>query len=513
MAKSLASFGPPVKNYLDPPDSTWQLSRFWFLRFLGLIYTVAFSVLVNQWLPLLGADGLLPVDLFLDRVRQQHGGGAFWQLPTLFWLDHSDAFMLALAWIGLGLSLLLLLGLANAVQLFALWLLYLSFCNVGQTFYAFGWEILLLETGFLAVFLAPLKSLSPFWPKQAPIALFWLYRWLLFRLMFGAGLIKIRGDECWRQLTCLFHHFETQPIPNALSWYFHHLPPAVLKAGVLFNHFAELIVPFFYFAPRRLRHWAGAVTVLFQTTLILSGNLSWLNWLTIALCIPLFDDRCLARLSPSAIGDKLSPITALPAGSRHRLLAAALVVLIAYLSIDPALNLVSARQRMNSSFDRLNLVNTYGAFGSVGQERLEIVLEGTAAANADSAATWRPYTFKGKPGDPNSRPPLIAPYHLRLDWQIWFAAMSDYRRHPWLVHFVYKLLRDDAGALSLLGENPFPDGPPRFIRARLYRYRFAPPEAPANRWWTRQLVGTYLPPLAADNPALQQVLAAFGWRY
>ena len=260
----LHSLWPTLKNYLDQPGVSWQLSRFWFLRFLGLIYTVAFMVLVNQMQPLIGSRGLLPVELFLARVSQQYGGEALWKLPSLFWLDHGDGFMLTLAWIGLGLSLLLLFGLANAVQLFALWLLYLSFCNVGQIFYGFGWEILLLETGFLAIFLCPLTTFSPLRRPTSPIALFWLYRWLLFRLMFGAGLIKVRGDECWRLLTCLRYHFETQPIPHALSWYFHQLPPSLLKAGVLFNHFAELIVPWFYFAPRPLRHGAGIITILFQ---------------------------------------------------------------------------------------------------------------------------------------------------------------------------------------------------------------------------------------------------------
>jgi hypothetical protein len=483
---------------------SYWLTRALFLRGLGLIYAVAFLILVRQFIPLAGEGGILPAPLFLEGVAQGYGPGlpSWLNLPTLMWLDCGDAFVLGLAWLGLGLSLLLLCGLANAPLLLVLWAIYLSFVHAGQLFYSFGWEILLLETGFLAVFLCPL------WRGAAPPAkaLIWLLRWVLFRLMLGAGLIKLRGDPCWWDLSCLFYHYETQPLPNPLSWYFHQLPARFQQGSVLFNHLVELVAPWFFFGPRRLRHLAGLLTIAFQASLILSGNLSWLNYLSIVLCVACFDDQALARFLPARWA---GPPQAPEESRLRRGLRRGLVALVLYLSIDPTLNLLSPRQAMNASFDPLHLVNTYGAFGSVGQRRPEIILEGTADSVLTDTTRWLPYEFPGKPGDPQRRPPLVSPYHYKLDWQLWFAAMSEYRHQPWLVHYVYLLLIGDQGAQSLLEHNPFPDQSPRFIRAQRYEYRFARPGQPG--WWEREYLGAYLPPLSADNPALLEALTRFGW--
>lgn len=490
---------------VEPANSSYWLTRTLFLRCLGLIYAVAFLILTQQFIPLVGERGILPVPLFLEQVTQTYGPGlsSWLNLPTLMWLDCSDTFMLGLAWLGLGLALLLLCGVANVPLLLALWALYLSFCHVGQLFYSFGWEILLLETGFLALFLCPLWR-TPVPPAKA---LIWLLRWVLFRLMLGAGLIKLRGDPCWRDLSCLIYHYQTQPLPNPLSWYFHQLPVWFQMGSVLFNHLVELIVPWFFFGPRRFRHLAGLLTILFQASLILSGNLSWLNYLSIVLGIACFDDAALAPLLPHRWMP--APLQIKEEGRLRRTLLNGLVILILYLSIGPVLNMLSPRQAMNASFDPLHLVNTYGAFGSVGQQRPEIILEGTADSVLTDTTRWLPYEFRGKPGDLQRRPPLVSPYHYKLDWQMWFAAMSDYRHQPWLVHYVYLLLVGDAGALSLLGNNPFGEAPPHFIRAELYEYRFARPGQPD--WWEREYLGVYLPPLAADDPALLAALARFGW--
>src|SRR3989449_480615 len=245
-------------------------TRFWFQRALAGIYLMAFLIAANQFIPLLGEHGLLPVRLYLPLT-------SFAQAPSLFWWDPSDRFVTTAIWCGVGLSVLALTGLSErwnslfsaSVWLLS-WVLYLSLVNVGQVFYGFGWEMILLETGFLAIFLGA---------AQPPRLVFWMLLWELFRIMFGAGMIKMRGDPCWRDLTCLYYHYETQPLPNPLSWYFHHFPPWWHRACVLFTHFAELIVPWFLFAPwRRVRAVAGLLTVYFQFTLILSGNLSWLNY-------------------------------------------------------------------------------------------------------------------------------------------------------------------------------------------------------------------------------------------
>jgi len=303
-------------------SSGYHLTRFAVLRWLGAMYLVAFLVSFFQLRGLIGQNGILPAAWFLSDVREQLGAGASWTLPTLFWLDHSDGFMVGAAGLGALLGALAMFGLSNAAVFAVLWLLYLSLIHVGQTFYSFGWEILLLEVGFLAIFLAPVRKLGPLAPARVPVPVIWLLRWLAFRLMFGAGLIKVRGDDCWTDLTCLQFHYETQPNPSPLSWYFHHLPPAVHIAGVLFNHFVELIVPWGMLGPRRVRNVAGILLVVFQVTLILSGNLSFLNWLTIGVCLSCFDDAALLRIIPrlyrSAIERRLASVQAAPAESKLR---------------------------------------------------------------------------------------------------------------------------------------------------------------------------------------------------
>jgi hypothetical protein len=485
------------------PPSYW-LTRFLFLRLLGLVYTVAFLVILDQWPPLLGSRGLLPAHDFLDAVGAQHGRSLSTVLsaPTLFWIDASDGAFRAAGLFGLALSLLVLLGIANAPMLLALWALYLSFVNAGQIFYGYGWEMLLLETGFLAVFLAPLGRPWPF-PPRAPASpvVIGLLRWLTFRLMFGAGLIKLRGDPCWRDLTCLAFHYETQPNPNPLSWYLHQLPPWFHRLEVLFNHAVELIAPLFVFGPRRARHVAGGLVVLFQALLILSGNLSFLNWLTIAVALACFDDGLLERFLPTGLRTRLEERVAGGEESKARGIAGyALAVVVGLLSVNPVLNLLSPGQVMNTSFDPFGLVNTYGAFGSVGRERYEIVLEGTDSAAPASDADWRAYEFPCKPGDPERRPCWISPYHYRLDWQMWFAAMPGAGTERWLVRLVAKLLDGDPAVRALLAPGAFEDHPPRLIRARYYRYAFTR-RGEGTAWWRRTLVGEYLPPLSREDLA------------
>ncbi len=453
-------------------------SRFVFERALAALYLVGFLVAANQFVPLLGQRGLLPVSRFTQFVP-------FRASPSLFYLSPTDTAFRVCAWVGVGLAVLTLIGwpqqrgsVVSAVVWASMWLLYLSFVNVGQTFYGFGWETLLLESGFVAIFLGGWTTTPSMW-------LVWLYRWLLFRVMFGAGLIKIRGDSCWRDLTCLNYYFETQPIPNPLSWYAHWLPEGVHNAGVAFNHFVELIVPFGYFAPQPFATIAGLLTIGFQGVLIVSGNLSWLNWLTVALCIPTLDDRLLSWL----------PIT-LPRLQEpdiiHRGAIYVLAAGVCALSIAPTLNMLSPRQVMNTSFEPLHLVNTYGAFGSITRTRYEIVIEGS-----DDQSTWREYEFKGKPGDPSRPAPQIAPYHLRLDWLMWFAAFSPRPQDEWFVALLQHLLQGDEAILSLLKTNPFPDHAPRYLRARYYRYWFttADQRRQTGRWWNRELVSEYVPPI------------------
>jgi hypothetical protein len=456
-------------------------SRFLFERGLALVYLIAFIVVVNQFIPLLGERGLLPVPRFIAAVP-------FRLSPSLFYLRATDGVFRAAGWLGILLSLVALVGLVYhrsgitaGIVWGLLWLLYLSFVNVGQTFYGFGWESLLLEAGFFTIFAGA--------GNIAPAALLnWIYRWTLFRLMFGAGLIKIRGDACWLDLTCLDYFYETQPMPNALSWYFHWLPRPILHGGVVFNHVAELIVPFAYFLPQPFAGIAGLITIVFQLTLIIGGNLSWLNWLTVVLALTTLDHRFLSWLPV--------PVPSLqPMPSGQRVMTYVLGLLVAVLSIPPTVNMLSPNQVMNTSFNPLHLVNTYGAFGSITKERYEIAIEGTDAATVDEQTEWREYQFKGKPGDPARRPAQIAPYHLRLDWLMWFAAMGRAEDEPWFAELMVKLLQGQQDAVGLLADNPFPDHPPRWIRARMYRYTFTTraEHHATGRWWNRELVREYFP--------------------
>jgi hypothetical protein len=309
--------------------------------------------------------------------------------------------------------------------------------------------------------------------------------------MFGAGLIKLRGDPCWRDLTCLDYYFETQPMPNGLSWFFHWMPAGVHRTGVLVNHAVELVVPFFYFGPQPIASVAAALTIAFQLALIVSGNLSWLNWLTLVLCVPLIEDRWWSWI----------PVTAPsvpPAAPAYRMTIYVLAIGVALLSIRPMRNLLSPTQMMNFSFNPLHLVNTYGAFGSITRTRYEIVVEGTDDAVVTDQTQWKEYEFKGKPGNPMKRPRQFAPYHLRLDWLMWFAAMPRSPRNPWFATFVGKVLDGDRDAIGLLEANPFPNRPPRYVRALYYRYRFTTSEErrATGAWWKRDLVGEYLRPVS-----------------
>ncbi len=489
-------------------QSRYALLRVALLRGIGFIYAVAFAILVFQQEPLIGAQGLLPAADFLDWVRGALGSRAqgFLRLPSLFWLSASDATLSAAALLGLCLSLLVLAGLANAPLLLALWALYLSFVHVGQIFYGYGWESLLCEAGFLAIFLAPPLDPRPLPTKSpAPELVIVLYRWLLFRVMFGAGLIKIRGDSCWTELTCLVYHYETQPNPNPLSVYFHRLPLLVHQAGALFNHLVELVAPFGVFGPRRVRLLAGALIVAFQIVLIASGNLSFLNWLTIVIALACFDDGVLTRLCPARMRERArhSELAAPPSRARRATIIG-LAVVVGLLSFNPLLNLLSPRQAMNASFDPFLLVNTYGAFGSVSRERLEVVLQGTNDERLGPETRWLEYEFPCKPGDPTRRPCLISPYHYRLDWQMWFLQFEPGEPPPWFVHLAAKLLAGDRLVATLLAKDPFAGRAPRFIRAVSYRYRFSRPGEAG--YWQREYLGEFMRPLSRSDPDLLRYL-------
>jgi hypothetical protein len=418
---------------------------------------------------------------------------SFWRTPSIFHLRYSDRLFAGVSWFGAALSAAVVVGAADLVPLWAaipmwltLWVLYLSIVNVGQAWYSFGWESLLLESGFLMIFLGN-DRVAP------PVLTLWIARLLLFRVEFGAGLIKMRGDPCWRDLTCLYYHHETQPMPGPLSWFFHHLPKPLHRIEVAGNHFAQLVVPFGLFAPQPIASAAGAIIVVTQLWLVMSGNFAWLNWVTIVLAFSAIDDSSAALLLPVPAH---LPLSAPP--SWFAALVVAFAVAVLFLTYWPVRNMLSSRQRMNMSFNPFHLVNTYGAFGSIGRTRREVVIEGTDEPRITAHTVWKEYEFKGKPGVVGRLPRQWAPYHLRLDWLMWFAAISPGYAQPWLTPFLQRLLRNDRAALHLLRHNPFPESPPRYVRAQLYQYRFTTPaELRRDRvWWHRTLEGRYVAPMA-----------------
>ncbi|WP_135366384.1 lipase maturation factor family protein [Halosimplex halophilum] len=491
-----------------PWGGEFQVARLLLQRGIAATYLVAFLVAARQFRPLAGEDGLLPLGQYVERYE-------FREKPSLFYYLDSDRALAVGAWLGVALAAAALLGLPGRFGLgaylavwTAMWALYLSFVNAGGTFYGFGWESMLCEAGFLAIFLG-----AP--DLVAPAVVVYLFRWVEFRNMLGAGLIKIRGDDCWRDLTCMDYHYETQPMPNPLSWVAHRLPDRFHRVEVLCNHVVELLVPVLYFGPPRVAAAAGLATVGFHLWLMLTGNFAFLSFLSIVLAGSLFADAVVAGALPAGLSLPVPDPGALaPLPLWFQVAVAALVVLVAALSYYPVRNMVSSSQAMNRAFDPLNLVNTYGAFGSITRTRYEIVVQGTDDAVVTDDTEWETYEFPGKPTDPGRLPPQWAPYHLRLDWQLWFAAMAPSpARHPWFVHFLAKLLAGDDGARSLLRTDPFPDEPPEHVRALRYRYEFTDlgELRETGRWWRRERVGTYYGPVSLDDSRFRLQLQRRGW--
>lgn len=479
-----------MTDWFSVPD--YRLARFVIERGLGAIYLLAFVCVLNQFPALLGERGLLPVPRLLRGLR-------FRDEPTLFRLHYSDHLLRVVGWAGVLLAGALVLGLPQTGPLWLpmlawliLWLLYVSIVNVGQRFYSFGWESLLLEAGFLAIFLGN-ASTAP------PLVVLLLFRWLVFRVELGAGLIKLRGDRCWRELTCMDFHHETQPMPGPLSWYFHRLPRRLHRIEVLGNYAAQLVAPFMLFLPQPVAAVGSLLIIATQAYLIVSGNYAWLNALTLVIAFAGLPDSWIGRLVPGSV----SEASFLPLPYWFVACVLLLAGTVAVLSYWPVRNLIGPYQRMNYSFNRLHLVNTYGAFGSVTRQRHEVVLEGTDSVVLSNSAVWREYEFRGKPGDPRRRPPQFAPYHLRLDWLMWFAALSPRYAEDWLLPLVRQLLQNDPAVTRLLRRTPFPATPPHWIRGQLYHYRFTTwaERRATGAWWVRELVANYFPPVTLPHDA------------
>jgi hypothetical protein len=468
-------------------------------RLLGVVYFMAFWSLSRQVVGLIGHDGILPAHTYMDNVRawasaEQLGFDRFRLLPTLCWISTGDAFLEALCAGGAALASLLVVGVAPGVVLPLLWLTYLSLSVVGQDFLSFQWDALLLEAGFLAIFIVPAVRRERLRDAADPPRLgVWLLLWLLFRLMVGSGAVKLAsGDPTWRSLTALTFHYETQPIPTPVSWYAHHLPVWFHKASTAAVLGTELLAPLLILGPRRSRVLACVLLVGLQTLMVLTGNYAFFNLLAASLCVFLLDDRALARFW------RARPVRAASRLRRGVVIAAAAVTLptsalefARTLGIDvTALSPVTAIAALISPF---RSVNRYGLFANMTTTRPEIIVEGS-----DDGLQWKRYDFRYKAGDLKRRPPWVAPHQPRLDWQMWFAALGGYETEPWFRNFCVRLLEGSPDVLRLLERNPFPGRPPRYVRAVLHRYRFSDVSArrDAGVWWTDERLSDYSPVLS-----------------
>src|SRR5438105_12458058 len=483
-----------------PPTYFW--ARRWFLRALGLIYLIAFVSLWIQVDGLVGSNGVSPLNQFLPAVYERFGSTAYSLLPTLCWVDSSNGFLHFLCGGGVVLSLLLILGIAPVLSLVVLFIFYLSLTIAGQTFLSFQWHILLLETGFLSIFLAPWRL----WPRElmwwlgsatsataSPVsrAGLFLLKVLLFKLTLMSGVVKLTsGDDCWWNLTALDYHYWSQPLPTMFGWWADQSPGWFKHFSVAFCLVVEIIVPFFIWAPRRPRLIAAGLMIFLQVVIAITGNYCFFNLLTIALCLVLIDDATLVRKYATVIDRR---------DSRQLSIFGAIVMIIVSLPINAWLIFNAFRpdaqwpRRLASPYEHLEpfrLVNTYGLLRATTMARREIVIEGSA-----DGIDWLPYEFKWKPGNLKRAPGWCAPHQPRLDWQMWFAALGTAKQNPWFIRLAICLLEGKRDVTQLFAHDPFPNQPPRYVRAILYRYRFttANERGQTGAWWRREGRGEYLP--------------------
>jgi hypothetical protein len=499
----------PVRFWLAKPSGprTYTFSRWLFLRLLGLIYLLAFGSLWLQIEGLLGPQGILPVGDYLPLVEKHLGSQAYWRLPTFSWLSPDHGLLQAQCGAGVALALLLLCDVASLPATIGLWALYLSLSVVGREFLSYQWDALLLETGFLAMFLAP-RRWFPSWTHQPPAsrAAVWLARFLLFKLMFSSGLVKLlSGDVTWRNLTALDIHYQTQPLPTWIGWYAHQLPAAFQHASVLIMFVIELAMPWLIFAPRRLPLLAALGFSSLMVLISATGNYCFFNLLTVVLCLLLVDDETWLRgwprrwpiRPPEASAPKPKPpwrwaLRGAVFGGLFLLSASAMLTRLA-----PVQALPSPALWLLEWAGPLRTFNAYGLFAVMTTTRHEIVVEGSL-----DGLDWRAYEFKWKPGDVRRRPGFVAPHQPRLDWQMWFAALGSFEQNPWFHAFLARLLQGSPPVLGLLAANPFPAHPPLYVRAVFYEYRFTTLDQhrQAGAWWRREKVGMYCTRLSLRHP-------------
>jgi predicted DCC family thiol-disulfide oxidoreductase YuxK len=505
--RMLASAGTRLLWGDDVRLPTYRIPRDLFLRSLGAILLFAFVSLWVQVDGLIGSRGILPVSEFLPAARDYLGDAAAFQLPTIFWWNSSEAFLHLVCATGTAAALLLLIGLLPLASVAVAFVCYLSLAIAGQTFLSFQWDILLLETTFLALFFAPPRLWM--WGRGGEAAVsragLFLLKLLLFKLMLMSGVVKLTsGDASWWDLTALNYHYETQPLPTVLGWWAHQAPEWFQKFSTGFVLVVETLVPLLIWAPRRMRLIGAFLLILLQVLIALTGNYAFFNLLTIALCLLLIDDRTwriFRRGSTEAGGN-----TAAPARARlHWQNACAIAFLLLTLPINamlifgafkPAADWPRPIAMLNGWVEPFRIVNGYGLFRVMTKSRPEILVQGSA-----DGIDWHAYEFRWKPGELTDAPRWVAPHQPRLDWQMWFAALGSYRQNVWFLRFADRLFANEPTVIALLARNPFPDAPPRYIRASLFDYQFTTPaeRRESGAWWKRRELREYVSLQRRDN--------------
>ncbi len=491
------SFATRVFFGRDARRPTYFLSRSVFLRLLGLVYALAFASLGTQVLGLIGRRGISPAADFLKSVEAQLGPERYRLLPTVFWFGSGDATLVGACVAGALLGCAAAAGFCPVLCLSALWVLYLSFVSVGRDFLGFQWDALLLEAGFVALLAAPWR-LWPDWRTETRAQRLgrWLLLWLLFRLTFESGVVKlVSGDPNWRNLTALTYHYETQPLPLWTSWYANQAAPWFQKVSCFAVLAIELAAPFCVFGPRNVRRAGALAMIALQALIAATGNYAFFNVLTVALYLLLLDDdfwpvRMRARFERRQAHEQRWgwPLwLAAPVAAGQFALTTFLLCDLLRVRLPGAESFRAAAR----TFAPFVLANRYGLFAVMTTSRPEIVVEGSR-----DGTTWLPYRFKYKAGDPGERPKLIAPFQPRLDWQMWFAALGSFDPNSWFAAFAERLLEGSPDVLHLLAANPFPDAPPKYVRASLYQYHFTRSGDGSKDWWKRENDQEFCPALS-----------------
>lgn len=470
------------------------------LTSFGVVATFATASLWAQLPGLFGSHGIAPMAETMEAMRTANV--SFWSAPTVLWLGSSDLVLHLVLAACVGASICIAAGLAPRWACVTLFVGWLSLVQAGAPFLNFQWDILLVECAVLFAFLAPGGArpfqreafVEPSWPARFAFAV------LACKVTLGSGIVKLAsGDPSWRDLTALTYHWWSQPLPTWTSVVANEWPLAVQKLLCAVMFVLELPIPVLALGPRPARLVAAVGLAAMQFGLLVAGNYSYFNALTLVLSLPLLDDVALSKVVTS-----FTPSAPSPRSTRSPLLVVGWVLAASYAffsvtSFSRRFVYEPPLEGVRMTLAPFHVFNAYGAFAVMTKSRPEIIVEGSA-----DGVTWKPYEFPWKPGRLDRRPDFVAPWQPRLDWQMWFASLGTCESNPWFLSFQHKVLHGESTVLALLDENPFGAAPPKFLRSTTYEYRFAP-LGEARVWWTRTLTGPYCPPLAlAPNGLLRR---------